>query len=210
MTIQVCLANTYAYDLSEASILSLPFGDEEICRLQKIGNPTAREQSLAALLALGTLLEKNGISPLPIARQAEGKPYFMGETTLQFNLSHSDALAAAALASAPVGIDLEFLREERDTAGIAKRFFTESEREEWESAPTADHFFALWTRKEARAKLHGKSLLSGEPSDRVFFLTYRLLTPNGTAFVSLATEERTEHVEWILPSQNITVEPYQQ
>ncbi len=209
MTIWICLADAQKSDISQDLLLSLPFGEGELLRLQRIGNPNARAQSFAALLALRTLLERRGIPPRPIAREPEGKPYFVGETELYFNLTHSHTLAAAALASCPVGIDLEFLRPERDVKRIAARFFTDIEREAWSRLPTAERFFALWTKKEASAKLCGKGLLQAERKKSAYIRTHRLSTSSGVAFLSIASTAPMEHVEWVLPQKDLMIELYE-
>jgi 4'-phosphopantetheinyl transferase len=96
-----------------------------------------------------------------------GKPALQG-TPLQFNLSHSGAIAACAVArSEEVGIDIEKLRPMSDLERVARRFFHPEEsrkllalREE-DRAPA---FFRCWTRKEAYIKALGDGLFA--PLDR--------------------------------------------
>ena len=73
---------------------------------------TARAQA-RDLLALA-VHEVWGLSPLPeIARRPGGKPFFSEREDLHFNLSHSGDLALCALDGAPVGADIQIIKEWR-------------------------------------------------------------------------------------------------
>ena len=209
MTIQICLMDTERCHVSEKALSALPFGEGERERLLSMKNPVALAQSLSALLALCTLLENRGVPPLPVERTTEGKPYFVGNDSLHFNLSHTKTLSVAALASVPIGIDIEFVQEERNVDGIAKRFFSTRETREWHAAPTLEHFFAVWTRKEARAKLHGMGLLQEDQREDPYLRTFRLTTLAGITFLSVAAREPITGIEWIEPRKDILIEPYE-
>lgn len=92
-----------------------------------------------------------------------GKPAIYG-APVQFNLSHSGAMAACAVArDREVGIDIERIRPVRDVEGIARRFFHPEEcrkllalRED----ERASAFFRCWTRKEAYIKALGDGLFA--------------------------------------------------
>ncbi len=81
---------------------------------------------------------------------------------LRFNLSHSANLALIAVGGdLQIGIDIEKIREEVDTAALAQRFFSPREGAGLQALP--DHlrvpgFFACWTRKEAFLKATGTGL----------------------------------------------------
>lgn len=117
---------------------------------------TARAQA-RDLLALA-VQEAWGLSPLPeIARQEHGKPYFPGHTGLHFNLSHSGDLALCALDTAPVGVDVQFVKEwrpslPRRTCSAEEQAWLEEQPEFWPA------FTLLWTLKEARVKESGRGL----------------------------------------------------
>ena len=73
---------------------------------------TARSQA-RDLLALAAA-EHWGLSPLPqIARREGGKPYFPNHDGRHFNLSHSGDRALCALDGAPVGVDIQLVKEWR-------------------------------------------------------------------------------------------------
>lgn len=93
---------------------------------------------------------------------AKGKPMLANvEQHLHFNLSHSGGLALYAIASQPVGIDLEQIRPLSDAEQLAKRFFTPAEAEAIAALPRAQKqaaFLNAWTRKEAYLKATGDGL----------------------------------------------------
>ena len=93
-----------------------------------------------------------------------GKPSLAGEgdQALRFNLSHSQGLALYAFTRGrQIGVDVECVRENRDTEAIAERFFSTQEIVAIESLPEPIKqraFFACWTRKEAYLKARGDGL----------------------------------------------------
>lgn len=98
---------------------------------------------------------------LNILVSSSGKPYLIGHQGVEFNLSHTKNAIVVALSDAPVGIDIEKIRE--IDFGIADRFFTEKELT-WLREPGADQmqrFFMVWTRKEALLKYEGVGLSGG-------------------------------------------------
>jgi 4'-phosphopantetheinyl transferase len=99
-----------------------------------------------------------------------GKPFLLGPpalTRLQFNLSHSDGLALAAVAcDRAVGVDLERIRPDVDMPGVGRLVFSQAERDALDRVPEADclaAFFDFWTRKEAYLKCRGLGF-SGSPA----------------------------------------------
>ena len=126
---------------------------------------TSRAQA-RELLALA-VKEAWGLSPLPeIARHERGKPYFPGQEGLHFNLSHSGGLALCALDGAPVGADIQLVKEWRP--GLPRRVCSEAELAWLEGQPDLwPAFTLLWTLKEARAKESGEGLTSSIQDIRV-------------------------------------------
>lgn len=92
---------------------------------------------------------------------AWGKPSVEG-SSLCFNLSHSEALALVAVAPGRrVGVDVERHRALADLDGIATRICSPRERLELNSVAPSDRlgaFLAMWTRKEALAKMTGEGV----------------------------------------------------
>jgi 4'-phosphopantetheinyl transferase len=96
---------------------------------------------------------------------ASGKPQLAPEQNprgLQFNLSHSASQAVIAVgAELQLGVDIEKIREEVDTAALAQRFFSPREGAGLQALPVnlrVPGFFACWTRKEAFLKATGTGL----------------------------------------------------
>jgi len=90
-----------------------------------------------------------------------GKPALGGDHPPQFSVSHSHELAAYALASRPVGLDVEHLRPIDGALEIASRTFTDAERTALEQASgdrRSATFLRCWTRKEAYVKATGAGL----------------------------------------------------
>lgn len=80
-----------------------------------------------------------------------------GEPPPHFNLSHSGRLVLIAVADAPVGVDVERIRE-LDLAGMARQVFRPDEAAALNGIPAArrtEAFIAAWTRKEAYLKARG-------------------------------------------------------
>jgi len=96
---------------------------------------------------------------------ASGKPQLAANQNpraLQFNVSHSANLALIAIGSEhKLGVDIEKIRSDVDTAALAERFFSLRERAGLRALPDylrAPGFFACWTRKEAFLKATGDGL----------------------------------------------------
>ena len=94
-----------------------------------------------------------------------GKPVLNGEyreSALRFNASHSgDWAVYAFVQDHEVGIDVEHIKEDLATEGIAERFFSASEVQTLNALPDEEKppaFFRCWTRKEAYIKAIGSGL----------------------------------------------------
>jgi 4'-phosphopantetheinyl transferase len=93
-----------------------------------------------------------------------GKPFLQSAQAdpIRFNLSHAHQLALYALShTREVGVDVEYVRFQKDTGKIIARFFSESEKMEFQRLPEClrtKAFFSGWTRKEAFVKAHGEGL----------------------------------------------------
>ena len=126
---------------------------------------TARSQA-RDLLALA-VKECWGLSPLPeIARRKGGKPYFPGHEDFHFNLSHSGNLALCALDGAPVGADIQTVKEWRP--GLPERVCSQPELSWLEGQSDLwPAFTLLWALKEARAKESGLGLTTSIREIRV-------------------------------------------
>jgi len=149
---------------SEASVLS----PDEIVRAGRFHFEKDRIHFTRCRSALRGLLA--GYLAIPAAEilfeyLASGKPQLAAEQNpraLQFNVSHSAGIALIAVGSQHrLGVDIERISSEVDTAALAERFFSLRERAGLRALP--DHlrvlgFFACWTRKEAFLKATGDGL----------------------------------------------------
>jgi 4'-phosphopantetheinyl transferase len=125
-----------------------------------------RRRSIVGRAALRHLLSRH-LNAEPRAFRFElgesGKP-FLRQSDIRFNVSHSGAVVAIALAADEVGVDVEVRRDIPEMAAIAARFFSKEEAERVRAAtdPT-DQFLHIWTMKEAIVKAAGQGL--GLPLD---------------------------------------------
>lgn len=95
----------------------------------------------------------------------QGKPSIaekQNSENIQFNLSHSGNLAILAICkNHQLGIDIECSNRQADWAGIARRFFTKHEQQDFfqlDEKSQEAAFYKIWTRKEAHMKVTGKGL----------------------------------------------------
>lgn len=92
----------------------------------------------------------------PMERGPWGKPHFVECEGLEFNLSHSGAMALCALGSEPVGVDIQIVSERRP--GFPGRVCTKTELEWLAEGELWPRFAQLWALKECRAKCSGRGL----------------------------------------------------
>ena len=85
-----------------------------------------------------------------------GKPFLTNNPDIHHNISHSGHYVACAVAYAPVGIDIETIK--NVDLKIAERFFAADETSYISNGPQAERFFEIWTKKESRIKMEGKGL----------------------------------------------------
>jgi 4'-phosphopantetheinyl transferase len=149
---------------SEASVLSA----DEIVRASRFHFEKDRIYFTRCRSALRSLLATYLVIPATEIRfeyLTSGKPQLAADQNpqaLQFNVSHSANIALIAVGSAHrLGIDIERIRSDVDTAALAERFFSLRERAGLEALPNhlrVTGFFACWTRKEAFLKATGDGL----------------------------------------------------
>ncbi len=126
------------------------------CRLR--GSQLARSMS-AELLCRELLTELDPEGAFAPAEDELGKPYLPG-SRFHISLSHSGDHVAAAVADAPIGIDLQELRTISDRALL--RWFSPSERNWIGSKNGSSRAIRLWTMKEAYGKLFGTGVFRGD------------------------------------------------
>ena len=113
---------------------------------------------LAYQLLKQGLREEYGITENPIFEYNEhGKPAIVGHPEIHFNLSHCKEAAVCVVSDHPVGIDVESLREYKES--LVRYTMNDAEIHEIESAEHPDAaFIRLWTMKEATMKLIGTGI----------------------------------------------------
>lgn len=189
---------------------SLDEAPEERARLARFLN--GEERTRAARFALRELSERWTVArgrlrevlgarlnmapaDLRFGRDARGKPFLEGGTSLAFNLSHTGDIAALAVAAhGDLGIDIELVRPLREP--VAERFFSVAENQVL-NAHAEDHreaaFYRCWTRKEAFIKAMGTGLSTPLES---FDVAFALGEPPRLLRVEGAPEEPANWVFW--------------
>ena len=149
--------------------------DDEATRLQAMTSDVRRRSFLAGhwqarVLAAGWL--QVHARRIALHRHDDGRPCLSVDgdpSALSLSLSHSGDWLAIALATVPVGIDVELPRRPRDLQALARFTFSPEEVAGLDGLDDAGYcaaFHRLWTLKEARGKRSGEGLLP-EQSRRI-------------------------------------------
>jgi 4'-phosphopantetheinyl transferase len=148
----------------KASVLS----SDEIARANRFYFEKDRLHFIRCRAALRRLLGQYLTIPADEVRfqyLTNGKPQLGSDQnphSLQFNVSHSAGLALIAFGTDHgLGVDIEKIRADVDTAALSERFFSSRERAGLRQLPEelrVSGFFACWTRKEAFLKATGEGL----------------------------------------------------
>jgi phosphopantetheinyl transferase len=119
---------------------------------------TARRFLAARRLVRGIFSKILGLSPenIGLTLDASGKPFLPGNN-YYFSVAHSGETVAVAVSRSRVGVDLETERPV-DVTALARRFFSQEEGQFIVRNPTPEHFFRLWTCREAVVKADGRGL----------------------------------------------------
>jgi 4'-phosphopantetheinyl transferase len=128
-----------------------------------------RERFVAARGLLRTILGRyveQSPRDLQFTFGPNGKPALHGmDTTLRFNLSHSDDLLLLAVSHArEVGVDVELMRDNVPFETLADRYFEPEDA--WtlrllSPREKTSRFYDMWTTTEARLKASGVGLAEG-------------------------------------------------
>jgi 4'-phosphopantetheinyl transferase len=117
-----------------------------------------------------------------------GKPSAVAGEGIEFNISHSGALALLAFAlEIPVGVDVELAGRVRDPVAVAERTFGHDEAERLRTLPAAEleqEFLRLWVRHEAALKCRGEGLGGRGREDDLAVIELDV-GPDGAAAVAL-------------------------
>ncbi len=157
----------------------------------------AQKRSLVGDMLIKKYLSKiYQVSPekIEIRKGEHGKPYVLN-LPAHFNVSHSGNYTVLAVSDAPIGIDLEIIKE--FSAILAKKLFSEEElkyisgKDSKRSKGSMQQcFYEIWTAKEAYLKFKGVGLSGGikslelgikenrlEPLDKSISLEYDYSIP---------------------------------
>lgn len=177
--------------------------EERRGKADKMKSAKGKAQSLGAGLALHEAckeLAAEGCKGIQLADQhiiygQHEKPDFdqqwlreNGFDEIHFSLSHSGYRVMCVISTAPVGCDVELVKDRN--MNIARRFFTEEEyadiMEQPDDSAKADRFFRYWTLKESFIKCDGRGL--GMPLD-----SFRIIIdPEGGAEIKIDRKNRGE------------------
>lgn len=155
--VQVVLARRPAVlDDGQLRVLSSGLSNDERSRASAIEHRARRDAFIVgrALLreALSAYAPNTAPSDWSITLGPFGKPRLRG-SDLWCSISHTDALTAVALASSPVGIDVE--QPGSVSLAVVTEFYSSREQRALARRPVArqrEHATVLWTLKEAYAK----------------------------------------------------------
>ena len=144
---------------------------DERKRLTNFRSDTGAKEFMVGRALLRTALaERLRCTPqeLRFDINADGKPLLAHPASRwQFNLTHShDWLALALCENGSVGIDIEAYTRRNNLPAIAKRFFAAEENAQlarYADREWLEHFFAIWTLKEAHAKALGSGMFKTLP-----------------------------------------------
>jgi 4'-phosphopantetheinyl transferase len=152
--------------------------EEERERSVRLQSKIDRREFIAAHALLRSMLSCYVNYPAQqwrFTRDADGKPRIdprIGSGELQFNLTHTHGLVAAAVAAhGTVGIDVERIDPVKADFAMAEVYFAPAEVRTLRGVPAGErtmYFFRLWTLKEAYIKAIGTGL--GTPLSSFAFL----------------------------------------
>ena len=142
---------------------------------------------LAYQLLKQGLRETYGITENPIFEYNEhGKPSIVGHPDIFFNLSHCKEAAVCVISDHPVGIDVESIREYKES--LVRYTMNDAEIREIESAENpASAFIRFWTMKEATMKLVGTGI-NNDMKNVIDTTTYHYTTVDRQQYIYTVCE----------------------
>ena len=114
---------------------------------------------MAYLLLCEGLRQEYGITERPVFDYGEhGKPIIVGHPDIHFNVSHCREGVICVVSDRPVGVDIESIREYKES--LVRYTMNDCEVQQIEQAEHPEvEFIRLWTMKEAVLKLSGKGIV---------------------------------------------------
>ena len=165
-------------------IENLPSQRREVALRYK--HELGRRQCVLAYLLLCEGLEREyGITDKPVFSYGEhGKPSIIGHEDIHFNLSHCKTAVACAISDTPIGIDIESIRDAKESV-IRYAMNDDEARQILDSSNPALEFTKLWTMKESVLKLTGEGINDNMKS---------VLSPDNLRGITIETIVRDEYV----------------
>lgn len=165
--------------LMQEAAAALPWPERKE-KAQRYKFDADRRLCVGAGLLAAHMLREAGVRNLSMGYGVHEKPFLIHEADIHFNLSHSGCYAVCAVASVPVGVDVEVVCDHG--RAVARRCFRPHELA-WLDGQSdrSVAFTRLWVRKESYIKLTGTGL-SRDP------LTFCVL-PGQAAEVEASFEE---------------------
>lgn len=148
-------------------VVDASLSGDELERASAFHFETDRDRYISSRSALRSLLGAYlGVEPgsVRLITNPHGKPLLSdsANTSLHFSVSHAGPLVVIAITrETPVGVDVEEVTTDIPHREMASRFFSSSELRDLDQRPAddqIDHFFSVWTRKEAYLKGIGTGL----------------------------------------------------
>lgn len=165
--VHVWFRPTESFDATAIAAAASVLSDEERAQYRRFHFARdARDYAAAHALLRATLSRYGDRAPgrWSFGKSTNGKPFLIDEGGFRasFSLSHTHGMVACAVtADADVGVDVECVDRDVDTASIAARFFAPAEAAHLatlDEDARRDEFFDLWTLKEALVKALGAGM----------------------------------------------------
>jgi 4'-phosphopantetheinyl transferase len=151
-------------DFPSVETLAACLSHEERLRAARARDDAARARFITARVALRHILAgylHRDPHSLDLRVERRGKPVVDAIPAIHFSLSHARDITLLAFASAPVGIDVEQLREPRRLTRVARRVLHADTCRALEQTPPHRRsalFLYAWTLREAHVKAVGGGL----------------------------------------------------
>jgi phosphopantetheinyl transferase len=130
------------------------FGEDELREAESFRSEKRREEWLCARMALKRLALNRGLATDP-RRIRLTRPHVIIDDVMRLyaSLSHSERFAAAAIDDAPIGIDVQVVREISEKT--SKFFLSSNEAKAMRHAALTHRLLHFWCAKEAEWKRRG-------------------------------------------------------
>ncbi len=180
--------NTIKVYIADVSVLNDPMRYKEALqlvdekrrsRIERFRYKQGKLLSLGAGLLLEKALKEEGIRDTRIELAPDGKPYLKNHRDIFFSLSHSGTAVLCAISDAPVGCDIQIIK--NVPQGVARRAFSLEEQNAMmvtDAQIQRQYFYKLWTGKESYLKMTGEGL-KHMPNDFTISLPFGCQTVRG-------------------------------